>query len=260
MVGPRSWGRSVGNGFGGNLRSWSRSLGNIANVVDFEDFVDFAGAGTWGIPAASPPRRGGWAPWFGNGVEPKVGRAAFQPRYHRRNARRRKKRFFGQILAGSLLEANFWHSRAFGLAIKIPFWNNWETTVLGQLLVESPLKANFGNFRALGPATKIPFWDNWETAVLGQILAGSPLEARFGNLRAFGLTIKIPFWDNWETTVGPNPGRERFESKFRPLEGLWAGNQNPVLRQLGNGRFGPNPGREPFGSKFRQFEGPWAGN
>ena len=35
---------------------------NFEEVVDFEDFEDFvyqAGAGTWGIPAASPRKRGG---------------------------------------------------------------------------------------------------------------------------------------------------------------------------------------------------------
>ena len=58
-------------------------------------------------------------------------------------------------------------------AIKIPFWDHWETAVLGQILAGSLLEANFGNLRALGPAIKIPFWDHWETAVLGQILAGA---------------------------------------------------------------------------------------
>jgi hypothetical protein len=63
------------------------------------------------------------------------------------------------------------------------------------------LETNFGNLRALGPAIKIPFWDPWETALLGQILAGSLLEANFGNLRALGPAIKIPFWDPWETAL-----------------------------------------------------------
>ena len=33
------------------------------DFVDVVDFVDQAGAGIWGIPAASPQRRGGWSPW-----------------------------------------------------------------------------------------------------------------------------------------------------------------------------------------------------
>ena len=35
------------------------NLKDIVDVVDFVDFVYQAGAGTWGIPAASPLRRGG---------------------------------------------------------------------------------------------------------------------------------------------------------------------------------------------------------
>ena len=64
---------------------------------------------------------------------------------------------------------------------------------LDQILAGSRLEANFGNLRALGPAIKIPFWDPWETALLGQILAGNLLEAKFGNLKALGPAIKIPF-------------------------------------------------------------------
>ena len=32
---------------------------NAADIVPFVDVVDQAGAGTWGIPAASPHQRGG---------------------------------------------------------------------------------------------------------------------------------------------------------------------------------------------------------
>jgi len=36
--------------------------------------------------------------------------------------------------------------------------------------------------KAFGPAIKIPFWDHWETVLLGQILARSLLEAIFCHL------------------------------------------------------------------------------
>ena len=51
---------------------------DVVNIVHVADFVYQAGAGTWGVPAASPQQRGGWPPRFGNSVEPKVGRAAAQ--------------------------------------------------------------------------------------------------------------------------------------------------------------------------------------
>ena len=106
---------------------------------------------------------------------------------------------WGQILAGSPLEANFRHLKATGPAIKIPFWDHLETALLAQILAGSPLEANFRHLRALGPAIKIPFWDHWETALLGQILAGSLLEANFCHLAAPWPAIEIPFWDHWET-------------------------------------------------------------
>ena len=58
-----------------------------------------------------------------------------------------------------------------GPAMKIPFWDHWETALLGQILAERFLEANLCHLSALGPAMKIPFWDHWETALLGQILA-----------------------------------------------------------------------------------------
>ena len=90
------------------------------------------------------------------------------------------------------MEANFGNLRALGRQLKFhsgtigkrPFW--------GQILAGSLLEAIFGILRAFGPAIKISFWGHWETAVLGQILAGSPLEANFGNLRAFGQQLKSP--------------------------------------------------------------------
>ena len=112
-----------------------------------------------------------------------------------------KRPFWGKSWPGGLLEANFCHLRARGPAIKIPFWDHWETAVLGQILAGSLLEANFGNWRARGPAIKIPFWAHWETALLGQILAGGLLEANFYHLRARGPAIKIPFWDHWETAL-----------------------------------------------------------
>ena len=36
---------------------------DYVDFVGFVNFVDQAGAGIWGIPAASPQRRGGWSPW-----------------------------------------------------------------------------------------------------------------------------------------------------------------------------------------------------
>ena len=32
---------------------------DVVNIVHFADFVYQAGAGTWGVPAASPHQRGG---------------------------------------------------------------------------------------------------------------------------------------------------------------------------------------------------------
>jgi hypothetical protein len=42
------------------------------------------------------------------------------------------------------------------------------------------LEANFWHLAAPRPAIKLPFWDPWETAFFGQILAGSLLEPDFG--------------------------------------------------------------------------------
>ena len=66
-------------------RYYSVNVVDFANVVDFVEVVDFvdavnvvdqAGAGTWGIPAASPQQRGGWSPWQPRRGRPKTGRAA----------------------------------------------------------------------------------------------------------------------------------------------------------------------------------------
>ena len=87
------------------------------------------------------------------------------------------------------------------------------------------MEAKFGNLRAFGPAIKIPFWDPWETALLGQILAGSLLDANFGNLRALGPAMKnLLLGPLGNGPFGPNPGREPFGRKFRQFEGPWAGN------------------------------------
>ena len=107
----------------------------------------------------------------------------------------------GQILAWSLLEANFWHLAAPWPAIKLPFWDPWETAVLGQILARSFLEANVWHLVAPWPAIKVPVWDPCETAVLGQILARSLLEANFWHLAAPWPAIKVPFWDPWETAV-----------------------------------------------------------
>ena len=90
--------------------------------------------------------------------------------------------------------------RVLGPAIKIPFWDHWETALLGQILAEA-LLANFCHLKALGPAIEIPFWDHWETALLGQVLAEGLLDANFCQLKAYGPAIKIPFWDHWETAL-----------------------------------------------------------
>ena len=58
-----------------------------------------------------------------------------------------------------------------------------------QILARSLLEANFCHLEALRPAIKLPFWDPWETAVLGQILAGSLLRAFWEPLGAFGRQI-----------------------------------------------------------------------
>jgi hypothetical protein len=71
------------------------------------------------------------------------------------------------------LEANNSHLKAFGLAIKLAFWDHWETAVLGQILARSLLEPDFGTLAACRPAIKSAFWDHWETAFFGQILAGS---------------------------------------------------------------------------------------
>ena len=65
---------------------------------------------------------------------------------------------FGQILAGSLLEATFCHLAAPRPAIEFLFWDHWETAVFGQILAWSPLKANFCHLAALRPAIEFLFW------------------------------------------------------------------------------------------------------
>ena len=114
-----------------------------------------------------------------------------------------------------VLEGNFCRLRVLGPAIKIPFWDHWETALLGQILVEGLLEGNFCHFGALGAVIKISFWDHWETALLGQILAEALLEANFCHLKAPGPAIKIPFWDHWETALlGQIPAGKLLEAAF----------------------------------------------
>ena len=81
-----------------------------------------------------------------------------------------------QILAGSLLRA-FWEPLGtFGSLLGV-FWEPSGRLLGAQILARSLLEANFCHLEALRPAIKLPFWDPWETAVLGQILAGSFLGA-----------------------------------------------------------------------------------
>jgi hypothetical protein len=61
--------------------------------------------------------------------------------------------------------------------IEFLVWDHWETAVFGQILAGSLLDANFCHLAAPGMAIEILFWDHWETPGFGQILAGSLLEA-----------------------------------------------------------------------------------
>ena len=65
---------------------------------------------------------------------------------------------FGQILAGSLLEATFCDLAAPRPAIEFLFWDHWETAVFGQILAWSLLEANFCHLAALRPAIEFLFW------------------------------------------------------------------------------------------------------
>ena len=157
----------------------------------------------------------------------------------------------GQILASSLLEANFWHLAAPRPAIEFLFWDPWETAVLGQILARSLLEAKFWHLAAPRPAIKLPFWDPWETAVLGQILARSLLEAIFCHLKALGPAIKSAFWDHWETALlGQILAKSLLEPDFGILAACRPTIKGAFWDPLGNGRFGPNPGQEPFGSQI----------
>ena len=57
------------------------------------------------------------------------------------------------------------------------------------------MEPDFGTLLAWSPAIKIAFWDPWETALLGQILARSLLEPDFGTLLAWNPAIETAFWD-----------------------------------------------------------------
>ena len=118
-----------------------------------------------------------------------------------------------------------------------------------------PFRTNFGHLRGPGPAIKIPFWDPWETVLLGQILAGSLLEANFGNLRALGLAIKLSFWDPWETALlGQILAGEPFGRKFRQFEGPLGRQAKFPSGTLGNGFFWPKClGWQGTGSKEHNF-------
>jgi len=58
-------------------------------------------------------------------------------------------------------------------------WDHWETALLAQILAGSLLEANFRHLRALGPAITIPFWDHWETAPFGPNPGREPFGSKF---------------------------------------------------------------------------------
>jgi len=93
---------------------------------------------------------------------------------------------------------------------------------LGQILAGSLLEANFCHLAAPRPAIEFLFWDHWETAILGQILAGSFLEPDFGSLAAPGPAIKLlSLGMSRNPRFGPNPGRKPFGARF--WEFVWSG-------------------------------------
>ena len=54
------------------------------------------------------------------------------------------------------IPAAFCLFKALGPAIEFRFWDHWETALSGQILARSLLEANFCYLRAFGPASKIP--------------------------------------------------------------------------------------------------------
>jgi len=54
------------------------------------------------------------------------------------------------------------------------FWDHWEMAVCGQILAGSLLESNFFHLAAPRSAIDFLFWDHWETAVFGKILAKEP--------------------------------------------------------------------------------------
>ena len=240
VVGPRSWGRSVGNGFGGTLRSWSRSLGNIANVVDFEDVVDFvdqAGGRDLGHPGSIPSSEGGLSAVVRQRRRTKGRESRFPAAIPQKECAQAERRdFLVKSWPGAFWKQTSgtrgplgWQSKSpSGTIGKRPFWaKSWSRALWRQISATlGPLGRQLKSpSETIG---KRPFWaKSWpgtlwkqDSAIwgplgwqskspsgtigkrpLGQILVESALKANFGHLKAFGPATKIPFWDNWETAV-----------------------------------------------------------